>query len=228
MSEKIDYKVLRKLLDEGAQLVEVLPGEEYAEEHLPGAINIPLKELDRDSATQLDRKRPVIVYCWDQLCDMSPRAAALLDRLGFERVYDYASSKVDYLARGLPREGEKAGERRAVDALRKDVVRCAPGDSIEEARARIEASPFGFGLVVDENGVLLGRLRRSALEQSEDGTVEQLMEVGPSTVRADVRAEELRDRHYAGWRAPGGRPAFGFVGASVAGLRCDRFTPQAE
>jgi hypothetical protein len=119
-------------------------------------------------------------------------------------------------------------ERRAVDALRKDVVRCAPGDSIEEARARIEASPFGFGLVVAENGVLLGRLRRSALEQSEDGTVEQLMEVGPSTVRADVRAEELRDRHYAGWRAPGGRPAFGFVGASVAGLRCDRFTPQAE
>jgi CBS domain-containing protein len=73
-------------------------------------------------------------------------------------------------------------------------VRCAPGDSIEEARARIEASPFGFGLVVDENGVLLGRLRRSALEQSEDGTVEQLMEVGPSTVRADVRAEELRER----------------------------------
>jgi rhodanese-related sulfurtransferase/CBS domain-containing protein len=194
MSEKIDYEVLRKLLDEGAQLVEVLPREEYAEEHLPGAINIPLKELDRDSATQLDRERPVIVYCWDQLCDMSPRAAALLDRLGFERVYDYASSKVDYLARGLPREGEKAGERRAVDALRKDVVRCAPGDSVEEARGRIEASPFGFGLVVDENGVLLGRLRRSALEQSEDGTVEQLMEVGPSTVRADVLAEELRER----------------------------------
>ena len=194
MSEKIDYEVLRKLLDEGAQLVEVLPREEYAEEHLPGAINIPLKELDRDSATQLDSERPVIVYCWDQLCDMSPRAAALFDRLRFERVYDYASSKVDYLARGLPREGEKAGERRAVDALRNDVARCAPGDSVEEARRRIDASPFGFGLVVDENGVLLGRLRRSALEQSDGSTVEQLMEVGPSTVRADVRAEELRER----------------------------------
>ena len=194
MSEKIDYEVLRKLLDEGAQLVEVLPREEYAEEHLPGAINIPLKELDRDSATRLDRELPVIVYCWDRLCDMSPRAAALLDRLGFERVYDYAASKVDYLARGLPREGEKAGERRAVDALRKDVVRSAPGDSVEEAKERIEASPFGFGLVVDENGVLLGRLRGSALKESEDGAVEQLMEVGPSTVRADVRAEELRER----------------------------------
>jgi len=194
MSEKIDYEGLRELLDEGAQLVEVLPREEYAEEHLPGAINIPLKELDRDSAAQLDKARPVVVYCWDQLCDMSPRAAALLDRLGFERVYDYAASKVDYLARGLPREGEKARERRAVDALRDDVARCAPGDSVEEARASVDASPFGFGLVVDEDGVLLGRLRRSALEQSQGGTAEELMEVGPSTVRADVRADELRER----------------------------------
>jgi rhodanese-related sulfurtransferase len=65
MSKRIDYEGLRKLLEDGAQLVEVLPREEYAEEHLPGAINIPLKQLDRDSATQLDRERPVIVYCWE-------------------------------------------------------------------------------------------------------------------------------------------------------------------
>jgi rhodanese-related sulfurtransferase len=65
MFEKIDYEGLRRLLDEGAQLVEVLPAEEYAEEHLPGAISIPLKELDADSALQLDRSRPVVVYCWD-------------------------------------------------------------------------------------------------------------------------------------------------------------------
>jgi rhodanese-related sulfurtransferase len=186
MSEKIDYEGLRELLDEGAQLVEVLPREEYAEEHLPGAINIPLKELDRDSAAQLDKARPVIVYCWDQLCDMSPRAAALLDRLGFERVYDYAASKVDYLARGLAREGEKADERRAVEAIREELVRFAPEDSVEGARARIEASPFGFGLVVDEDGVVLGRLRRSLLQESVGKIVEEAMEVGPSTVRAET------------------------------------------
>jgi rhodanese-related sulfurtransferase len=127
MSEKIDYQGLRRLLDEGAQLVEVLPREEYEEEHLPGAISIPLKELDRESAGQLDKERPVVVCCWDYLCDMSPRAAALLDTFGFERVYDYAASKVDYLARGLPREGEKADERRAVDALRCAVVSTPDG-----------------------------------------------------------------------------------------------------
>lgn len=54
-----------RLLDEGAQLVEVLPAAEYAEEHLPGAINLPLKELNRATAQRLDSTRPVVVYCWD-------------------------------------------------------------------------------------------------------------------------------------------------------------------
>ena len=56
---------VRRLLAEGAQLVEVLPREEYEEEHIAGAINIPLKELNRQTAMQLDRSRPVIVYCDD-------------------------------------------------------------------------------------------------------------------------------------------------------------------
>jgi rhodanese-related sulfurtransferase len=63
----IVYPELRQLLDEGAQLVEVLPREEYEEEHLPGAINLPLKELDGETASILDRGKPVIVYCWDSL-----------------------------------------------------------------------------------------------------------------------------------------------------------------
>ncbi len=57
-------EVLR-LLEEGAELVEVLPREEYEEEHLPGAINIPLKELDREATAGLRRDVPVIVYCHD-------------------------------------------------------------------------------------------------------------------------------------------------------------------
>jgi rhodanese-related sulfurtransferase len=62
-----DLSEVRRLLDEGAQLVEVLPAPEYAEEHLPGAINIPLKQLDGETTEQLDRSRPVIVYCYDAL-----------------------------------------------------------------------------------------------------------------------------------------------------------------
>ncbi len=60
-------EVLRLLDEEGAELVEVLPREEYEEEHLAGAINIPLKELDRESTAGLRPDAPVIVYCYDYL-----------------------------------------------------------------------------------------------------------------------------------------------------------------
>lgn len=56
---------VRRLVEEGAQLVEVLPREEYEERHLPGAINIPLKELDREGAARLRKDAPIIVYCHD-------------------------------------------------------------------------------------------------------------------------------------------------------------------
>ncbi len=53
---------VRRLVAEGAQLVEVLPPAEYEEMHLPGAINIPLKSLGRETTAKLERDRPVIVY----------------------------------------------------------------------------------------------------------------------------------------------------------------------
>jgi rhodanese-related sulfurtransferase len=56
---------LRMLVKEGVQLVDVLPHKEYEDEHLPGAINIPLKELDRETTAKLRRDAPVIVYCHD-------------------------------------------------------------------------------------------------------------------------------------------------------------------
>jgi rhodanese-related sulfurtransferase len=65
MATQIDRNGVQEMLGAGAQLVEVLPGKEYAAEHLPGAINIPLKLLGRETARQLDSERPVIVYCHD-------------------------------------------------------------------------------------------------------------------------------------------------------------------
>jgi rhodanese-related sulfurtransferase len=67
MATRIDLAQLQGLLEGGAQLVEVLPAAEYADEHLPGAISLPLKQLDATTAAQLDRRRPVVVYCWDSL-----------------------------------------------------------------------------------------------------------------------------------------------------------------
>ena len=64
--EVIDrHRVQRMVRDENAQLVEVLPQEEYEEEHLPGAINLPLRRLETEARKVLDPDRPIIVYCWD-------------------------------------------------------------------------------------------------------------------------------------------------------------------
>jgi rhodanese-related sulfurtransferase len=66
MPESIDHgEVLRLISAESAQLVEVLPAQEFSEEHIAGAINIPLKELDERVPRELELERPVIVYCND-------------------------------------------------------------------------------------------------------------------------------------------------------------------
>jgi rhodanese-related sulfurtransferase len=60
----VERQKVQELVKAGAQLVEVLPAEEFAEDHLPGAASHPLRQLD-DEAGQIDPNRPVIVYCWD-------------------------------------------------------------------------------------------------------------------------------------------------------------------
>jgi rhodanese-related sulfurtransferase len=56
---------VKRLLAEGAQLVDVLGEDEFEHDHLPGAINIPLKRLDEKTVAGLDRERPALVYCND-------------------------------------------------------------------------------------------------------------------------------------------------------------------
>jgi rhodanese-related sulfurtransferase len=67
MPSRIELDELKRLIEDGAQVVEVLPEAEYAEAHLPSAINIPLKTLDAETTAGLDRCRAVVVYCHDYL-----------------------------------------------------------------------------------------------------------------------------------------------------------------
>jgi rhodanese-related sulfurtransferase len=67
MATRIWLEQLEELIERGAQVVEVLGADDYAPVHLPGAINLPLRQLDRQSTEVLDHSRPVVVYCWDSL-----------------------------------------------------------------------------------------------------------------------------------------------------------------
>jgi phage shock protein E len=65
MPRAIDLGETLRLLDDGAQLVDVLSRKEFEDSHLPGAINIPLPELDEMAVASLDREAPVVAYCFD-------------------------------------------------------------------------------------------------------------------------------------------------------------------
>lgn len=66
MLRQIDIDEVRRLVDEeGAQLVEVLSESSFKPLHLPGAINLPLRDLDEGRASRLDANRPIVVYCYD-------------------------------------------------------------------------------------------------------------------------------------------------------------------
>ena len=67
MPQIIDRAGTERLISAGAQLVEALPTEDYEKAHLPGAISLPLKQLDAETAKVLDPHRAVVYYCWDSL-----------------------------------------------------------------------------------------------------------------------------------------------------------------
>jgi rhodanese-related sulfurtransferase len=60
-----DRRVVQALMDAGAQVVEVLPRDEFEEDHLPGAVHIALAAIETEARRRLDPSRPVVVYCWD-------------------------------------------------------------------------------------------------------------------------------------------------------------------
>ncbi len=62
MPTNITRDELQELIRDEAQIVDVLPPAEFAEYHLPGALSIPLKDLDATSTGQLSKDKPVVVY----------------------------------------------------------------------------------------------------------------------------------------------------------------------
>lgn len=116
---------------------------------------------------------------------MSPRAACRLEALGFHRVYDYVDGIADWRAAGLPVEGTAEPEQRVIDATRGDVPTCRPDETITDVRARVVDGGWNVCVVVDCDGMAIGRVRGSAFDADPDRRAAEVMEPGPSTVRPD-------------------------------------------
>jgi CBS domain-containing protein len=133
---------------------------------------------------------------------MSPRAAARLASLGFTHVCDYVAGKADWGSAGLPLEGDDPSEHRAGAHARTDVPTCRLDDRLASVRTRVEETAWDTCFVVNDQGVLLGRLGRTALRRDDDVSAEEAMTPGPSTVRPSARlepmAKRMRERNLTG------------------------------
>jgi CBS domain-containing protein len=124
---------------------------------------------------------------------MSPRAACRLEQLGFTDVYDYVPGKADWLAAGLPREGEAAAIPFAGDVASPVVSTCDHRQSVEAALEQLAATGHGFCVVVNDENVVLGMFYVDEARPGA-GTVADAMRPGPTTVRASEPVEPLVQR----------------------------------
>ena len=125
---------------------------------------------------------------------MSPRAACQLERLGFEQVYDYTLGIADWRAAGLPIEGDSSNARLVSDATRPDIPTARPDELLGAVFDRVTAAGWEEALVIEGNGIVIGRLRNPTWQEDGDLPVSQAMELGPTTVRPDSPLEPLVNR----------------------------------
>ncbi len=81
-------------------LVEVLPEEEYAAGHIPGAVNMPAGKIEKLSEQLFKKDDTVVLYCRDINCGLSPFAASYLVEHGYEHVYRFPEGKRGWIERG--------------------------------------------------------------------------------------------------------------------------------
>jgi len=98
---------LRRRLDQDHRplVVDVLPADHYASEHVPGATNVPLGRDDFIESVEdvaEGRDQSIVVYCANTECDLSPKAARALENAGFQDVSDFEGGIEEWKAAGFP------------------------------------------------------------------------------------------------------------------------------
>ena len=84
-------------------LVDALPESYYAQQHLPGAVNLVADDVEARAATLLpDRGAAIVTYCSNRACPNSSQVAARLEQLGYTNVRKYPDGIQDWVQAGLP------------------------------------------------------------------------------------------------------------------------------
>jgi CBS domain-containing protein len=106
-------------------------------------------------------------------------------------VYDFVAGKTDWFACGHPREGTSAETPWAGDLVREGVPTCLVGARLKEARDAATESELGLCVVVNDERIVAGVLRGDALAKDPDARVEDVIELGPRTIRPSKPVDDL-------------------------------------
>ncbi len=101
--EEIDVNKVMELLKNNALLIDVRSKESYVKEHIKGAINIPVNEIE-NRLNEIPKDRPVVVYCTNVNCTASLSAAQKLTSLGYSNVYRFVGGLQEWKSANLPTE----------------------------------------------------------------------------------------------------------------------------
>ena len=100
-SDLVSMQELQQLVDKGSvYVIDVRPREEYEQNHMPGAVSMPLEELP-DLLTSLPKKKEIVAYCRSEFCILADKAVAILTQHGYKaRRMDVGL--VDWMLAGFP------------------------------------------------------------------------------------------------------------------------------
>ena len=115
--------------------------------------------------------------------------------MGFTDVYDHVNAKVEWMVNSEPVEGMGPHYAMAGEVATKERLHtCVLGSVVSEPARAMEQSGDIFCLVLNDQGIVLGRLRQKHRNARSEDLVEQVMETGPTTVRPNEPARELLER----------------------------------
>jgi CBS domain-containing protein len=115
--------------------------------------------------------------------------------MGFTDVYDYVNGKLEWMVHRQPVEGEGPHYALVGEVATKDRLHtCVLGSSVGDSARAMEGSGDTFCLVVNDEGVVLGRLRKKHRDPDSNEIVDNVMETGPTTVRPTESAKALLER----------------------------------
>ena len=188
MTARVDTPEARQLVGDGIRVVDVLPSSVYEKEHLPGACNLPLETFQPSQVETWHRAAPLLVYCFDQHCDLSSRAVARFGSLGFAAVHDLIGGRAAWTALGYPTEGS-VGDRRRISKY----VMAADSVTIDAKIGDVVAlGPQDYPVpVTDGADVVVGAVDPVATGLPPTTPVADVMIPAPGTIRPEMRVDDV-------------------------------------